>query len=164
VEVAHTKDPINPGFAVAAGLTARLAAPGQEPILIMGPAWKSSDSPGENWTQTGFDDKLWTPVLPWTKPGYNFPWAGSVWDTVAGQKLNITNPAAVIVADGNVRDYDTNEGFPLTNALRGVLDKDKYKVVFDPDNDAVFLRTPKAPAKLLTAGADGGPVGVPAPK
>jgi hypothetical protein len=159
VEGQHTRDPINPGYATAAGLTARVGVPGRTPWGTADGTWKATDSPpADGWTAAGFDDAGWPRVKVWEGGGYVLPWQGSVWDTAVAAQLGLPTPAPFAAA-GNVRDYHSQDGFPLLNCVRGYV---PALAGADPADDATYLRTPRAVPKLLTAGVGGGPVGVPA--
>lgn len=155
VEASHTLDPINPGFAVAAGLTVRLGT--AVPIVATDANWKSVDAVFGVWQTTAFDDTKWKAAKVWDKQGYVFPWSGAVWDSVVNEQFQVLSRAG-LSANGNVRDYTSTDGFPLLNSLRGYIPK---LAGDDPADDATFLRTPRAVRSLLTAGENGQPVGVP---
>jgi len=160
VEASHTLDPINPGFAVAAGLTVRLGNVGLQtvPIVATDANWKSIETATVDWQSPAFDDSKWKAAKVWDKQGYVFPWTGAVWDSVVSEQLQVLSGAG-LNANGNVRDYASTDGFPLLNSLRGYIPK---LAGDDPADDATFLRTPRLMRPLLTSGENGQPVGVPA--
>ena len=159
VEASHTLDPINPGFAVAAGLTVRLGTSGLQtvPIVATDANWKSIETATGEWQTPGYDVSKWKAAKVWDKQGYVFPWTGAVWDSVVSEQLQVLSGAG-LNANGNVRDYTSTDGFPLLNSLRGYIPK---LAGDDPADDATFLRTPRLIRPLLTAGENGQPVGVP---
>ncbi len=160
VEASHTLDPINSGFAVAAGLTVRLSTAGLQsvPIVETDANWKSIDAVVGDWQSPTYDDTKWKAVKVWDKQGYVFPWTGAVWDSVVNEQFQVLSNAG-LNANGNVRDYTSTDGFPLLNSLRGYIPK---LAGDDPADDATFLRTPRAIRSLFTVGENGQPVGLPA--
>ncbi len=156
VEANHTLDPINPGFAVAAGLTVRLGS--TVSIVATDANWKSTETVTGDWQTAAFDDSKWKAAKVWEKQGYVFPWTSAVWDSVVSGQLQVSSGAG-LNANGNVRDYTSTDGFPLLNCMRGFIPK---LAGDDPADDATFLRTPRPIRSLQTAGENGQPVGVPA--
>ena len=160
VEASHTLDPINSGFAVAAGLTVRLSTAGLQsvPIVETDANWKSIDAVVGDWQSPTYDDTKWKMAKVWDKQGYVFPWTGAVWDSVVNEQFQVLSNAG-LNANGNVRDYTSTDGFPLLNSLRGYIPK---LAGDDPVDDATYLRTPRAIRSLFTVGENGQPVGLPA--
>ena len=160
VEASHTLDPINSGFAVAAGLTVRLSTAGLQsvPIVETDANWKSIDAVVGDWQSPTYDDTKWKMAKVWDKQGYVFPWTGAVWDSVVNEQFQVLSNAG-LNANGNVRDYTSTDGFPLLNSLRGFIPK---LAGDDPTDDATYLRTPRAIRSLFTVGENGQPVGLPA--
>lgn len=159
VEASHTLDPINPGFAVAAGLTVRLGSTALQtvPIVATDANWKSIETATGDWQTPAYDDSKWKAAKIWDKAGYVFPWTGAVWDSVVSEQLEVSSGAG-LNANGNVRDYTSTDGFPLLNSMRGFIPK---LAGDDPADDATFLRTPRLIRPLLIAGENGQPVGLP---
>ncbi len=160
VEASHSLDPINSGFAVAAGLTVRLSTAGLQsvPIVATDANWKSIDTAVGDWRTPTYDDSKWKMAKVWDKQGYVFPWTGAVWDSVVNEQFQVLSNAG-LNANGNVRDYTSSDGFPLLNSLRGYIPK---LAGDDPTDDATYLRTPRAIRSLFTVGENGQPVGLPA--
>lgn len=157
VQGSHTRDPVNSGFATAAGLTVRLTDAAGAVLSASDASWKSAEKPAVDWQATGFDDAAWKPVKVWGPGAYVLPWQGAVWDSVVKKELGLPTPLPFAAA-GNVRDYTSQDGFPLLNCVRGYV---PALAGTDPADDATYLRTPRSIEKLYTLGHDGGPVGVP---
>ena len=64
-------------------------------------------------------------------------------------------------SEGNIRDYQTSEGYPNLGTYRCNVNaaKDKHYGA-NPDNDATFLRYPRSNF-LLKMGSKERPVGIP---
>ena len=158
VEGTNTLDPISPGFAMAAGLTVRLGVPATNKALVAtDDAWKSAPAADDGWQKLAFADADWKPVRIWDKPNFRYAWQNSLWDSALETQVPPSGRAKFLVG-GNVRDYESGEGYPLLDGLRGII---KELAGMDRADDANFLRSPRNLPKLARAGANGAPVGVP---
>ncbi|MGL4424059.1 MAG: hypothetical protein ACRCZF_25615 [Gemmataceae bacterium] len=161
VEAVHTLDPLNPGYATAAGLTVRFSSKSTPKSNIpMDESWKSSDAEVAGFEKPNFNDADWKPVRPW-RTAKNFPWLGSIWDSAISEQLGQGSARNMkLVVGGNVRDYFSFEGYPMLDSLRGIIPK---LAGDDPSDDATFLRNPASVPKLNSVGLYGAAVGVPLP-
>jgi serine/threonine protein kinase len=158
VKAANSLDQVNRNFGTAAGLLVLLCEPDRwsSPLLVSNGTWKSlAGMPPSDWLKTDFDDANWPLVRPWSGNAVVWPWIYSVWDATVRTSVPGSWP---IQAGPNVRDYFSWEGYPLLNAMRGVIHEED--VGRDPADVDGYLRYART-HPLFRLGEMNLPIGVP---
>ena len=156
-------DPFSPGFATAAAFMVKLTEAGNpKPLVVSDDQWKSSKVKADGWQNPGFDDASWAAPKPRNEATFRFPWRETTWDSSVQAHWKGEERRLRLVAEGNVRDYDSLEGYPLLESKRTIMvDKNRKSYVgLEPQDDAGFLRYEPG-HRLATGGATQGPVGAP---
>jgi serine/threonine protein kinase len=144
-----------------AGLVAQLTVDGAGgPVLsvISDETWKVTQGTTEDWLRADYDDSNWPSAVPVAAPAAGALVRGDwlTWDRAVREQF--AGPGPKLVLEGNVsRGVDGGEGYPYVGptVLWEGLD-----LPTNPADNATFLRYRRG-HQLATAGARGGPVGVP---
>jgi serine/threonine protein kinase len=136
-----------------AGILAELTyrGTGSAPVTVGTDAtWKASKAGQSAWQQVAFDDRSWTTakvVAPYGKG--DAAWQNLVWDAVVLDHFQGKAQQLFPEATGNVRDWTSQEEFPMLKAAALNFD-----LPTDEKDDAHFLRYPKG-SPLTQAGSPG---------
>jgi tRNA A-37 threonylcarbamoyl transferase component Bud32 len=165
IEGNNKLDPFNNSFATAAAFVVKLTATdaaGKETTLTTSDdPWKCAKVKTPGWNELGFNDSEWVAPKPWAGSELRFPWREPVWDSVADAHWKGRNRELSLKLGGNVRDYESLEGYPVLDSKRTIMVVKKVPVYGnDPADDATFLRYP-AGHPLANGATTGGPVGMP---
>lgn len=147
------------GMGAAALMVCLYDTVNHKPLTMTDNTWKVTREPVANWNQGEIDtgEKPWETAKPWSVAG-QLHWKNAVWDESITVSLG-SNDMSRVKGAGNVRDYETSEGFPNLNSIRGNIDPEKTKIYgTNPDDDATFLRYPRN-SFLMKSGVKDKPVG-----
>jgi serine/threonine protein kinase len=148
---------LNQGAGLAAQLTVEPAG-GTGLSVITDETWKVTQGTTEEWLRSDYDDSNWPSAVAVAVPAAGALIRGDwlTWDRVVREQFAGAGPKLVL--EGNVsKGVDGGEGYPY---LSPAVSWEALDLSTDPGNNATFLRYPRG-HKLATAGARGGPVGVP---
>src|SRR5262249_54638542 len=142
------------GQRTSAALLVQLSynAGGKFPSIVSDKSWKASKMVPNGWQQPDFNDGAGATVKvlgPYNNDNTK-AWNNLVWDLSVSRSFQGKAAPLKPIVSGNVRDFDSGEGYPTLEARGGAISK----ISTAPNNDATFLRYDKA-SPLVKIGSPG---------